>query len=128
MNKIQLNQLGYAMKIIELKKIRTQRYDEIIYIQYDKPYVRINTITKGNYLIYTNLSDLKEFLPEYFFQINKSTIVSLKCVKSIMIIKSQFIVTVGDDGFTISRRRYRLAFESFMKYSFPSSTISNNTV
>jgi len=119
MNKIRIEQSGDSMLIIDSKRIKIQRYNEIVSLQYDKPYVRIKTSIKGNNLLYSNLSELKKFLPEYFIQINKATIVNLKFVESIEIIKNQCIAKVEDFEYIISRRREKIVFEYF-KRNFPS--------
>ena len=115
MNKIRIELLDDAILIISQRIIKTQPFNEIISIQYDKPYVRIETISKCKNLLFTNLSEIKKFLPDYFIQISKSTIVNLKFASSIEKANGKYIIKLKDFPYIISRRRENTVVEYFKK-------------
>lgn len=63
--------------LYERKRIHTLKYEEIICIKTDRPYLVITTAESQQMYIQISLSKVGELLPDYFCLCNQSTIINL---------------------------------------------------
>lgn len=113
MKKAHYKQLDSAISISEKGKIITLFYHSIISIAYDCPYIRLNTNKKVSYLVSLTLQDSISFLPFYFEQINKSTLVNLLYTELITSDKGRYVLKCAHSEYLISRRRYKKVLEHY---------------
>ena len=65
----------------ENRRLQIILYDDIISIIYNSPYITINTLNSRTLLL-MSLTEIMQYLPEYFVLCNRSTIVNLIQAKS----------------------------------------------
>ena len=63
--------------LYERKRIHALKYEEIICITTDRPYLVITTVESLQMFIQMSLSKVGELLPDYFCLCNQSTIINL---------------------------------------------------
>ena len=73
--------------LYERKRIHALKYEEIICITTDRPYLVITTVESLQMFIQMSLSKVGELLPDYFCLCNQSTIINLMLIymKNIMV-------------------------------------------
>ena len=57
-------------------------FEDIVYIEALKDYLRIHISEKERYITHSTMKAMEEKLPEYFFRIQRSYIINTNCIKS----------------------------------------------
>lgn len=97
-------------------------YPEIILLRMDSGYTVIELNSGKTYLIAVALKVLEKILPDYFFRINRSEIVNMKCCVACNIVDGKGTVKLHTGKrLVLSRRRISFFKERFVK---PESSIA----
>lgn len=97
------------------KSCGTTSYNELIAIEYQKPYI-VLYIGSNKLLFQMNLCDVLECLPSHFLLINRKTIVNMQHVIGIVVReKRHYIQLDNDESYEISYRKVVKVKENFMK-------------
>lgn len=90
-------------------------YDELVVIEYHKPYV-VLYVGSSKLLFQMNLCDVLECLPSHFLLINRKTIINMQHAIGIVVREKRHYIQLGNDEFyEISYRKVAKVKESFMK-------------
>ena len=92
--------------LYERKRIHALKYEEIICIKTDRPYLVITTVESLQMFIQMSLSKVGELLPDYFCLCNQSTIINLTYAYLYEEHNGHFFVSLSAmlEPFEVSRR------------------------
>lgn len=97
------------------KNCGTNSYNELIAIEYHKPYI-VLYVGSTKLLFQMNLCDILECLPSHFLLINRKTIINMQHAIGIVVReKRHYIQLDNGDSYEISYRKVAKVKENFMR-------------
>lgn len=94
-----------SVVLCEQTKLQVLKFEEIVCLTIDRPYVVITTIRKQHFYMKTSLSKIISILPEYFCLCSQSVVVNLSYICLYEELDNHFFVhLLTSDTFEVSRR------------------------
>lgn len=89
-------------------------YEDLLVLECDKPFVCF-CMKEKKFFIQKTLSFVREYLKEYFIQINRQTIINIKHVDSLIYEQSScWIIMINNERYKVSERRKKEVRDAFI--------------
>lgn len=92
-------------------------YEDLLAVECDKPFVSFY-LKEKKFFIQRTLCFVKNFLKEYFVQINRQVVINMKYVDSLIYKQNSYwLVMKNGEQYKVSQRRVRSVRDAFCLYN-----------